>query len=84
MGGGGDAAHMDISRERVGGEDAGAGAIGEVERGDGVDGLSDGRGRRGGTRGRDLGSPLGCGGRLLLRGRLLAGVRNQGEQDAGG
>jgi len=72
---------VDVSAERVGGEDAGAGAIGEVERGDGIDGL----GRRcssccslgggGGGRGDGcLGSPLGCGGGLLLRGLLLAGV----------
>jgi len=64
---------VDISGERVGSEDASAGAIGELERGDG---FSDGRGGRG--RGRDLGSPLGCGGRLLLRGLLLAGVRHHG------
>ena len=70
-------AHMDVSGERVGGEDAGAGAIGEVERGDGIDGLgrrcssssSCSLGGGGGGRGDGcLGSPLGCGGGLLLAG----------------
>jgi hypothetical protein len=62
---------VDVSGERVGGEDTGAGAIGEVERGDGIDGLGrccscslGGGGRGDGC----LGSPLGCGGGLLLAG----------------
>lgn len=62
----------------MGGEDAGTGPIGEVERGHAVGRLVDGGGcgRRGGGAG--LGPPLGGGRSLLLRGLLLAGVGHHG------
>jgi hypothetical protein len=72
---------VDVAGERVGGEDPGAGAVGELEGRDVVRRLIGGRSSRGGRGGgcsRRLSSPLGGRGGLLLRGLLLAGLRHHG------
>lgn len=70
---------MDVPGERVGGEDGGAGAVGEVNGGERVGGgLGGSGGGGGGGRRGHLGPPLGRGRRLLLRGLLLAGVGHHG------
>jgi hypothetical protein len=78
---------MDIAGERVGREDPGAGAVGELEGRDAVRRLVRGRGRGGRGRGRGrrrLASPLGGRGGLLLGGLLLAGLRDHGADPGDG
>ena len=82
---------MDIAGERVGREHPGAGAVGELEGRDAVRRLVRGRRGRGGRRRgrgrgrrRNLASPLGGRGGLLLGGLLLAGLRHHGADPGDG